>query len=73
MYKWVKVLDKDGNKTKYWNEYVEWSEAPLPHSNCGTSWFPFWACCFPGDKITRNMMHPNPKQAVQFRDYTNDN
>lgn len=67
MYKWLKVLDKDGNPTKFWDEYVEWAEAPLPHKNCGTSWWPFWGCCLSNKQIAENMCRPNPKQVVDFR------
>lgn len=66
MYKWLKVIDKDGNTTKYWDEYVEWADAPLPHSNCGTSWWPFWGCCLSDRQVMDIMVMPNPKQAVNF-------
>ncbi len=68
MYKWLKVLDKDGNKTKHWNEYEAWCEAPLPHRNLGTSWWPFWGWFLSGKEIASNMIRPNPKQVVNFRD-----
>lgn len=66
MYKWVKVLDKDGNKTKHWKEWEEWTTGPLPHKNCGTSWFPLWPICLSGKKKLENMIRPNKKQVVRF-------
>jgi len=66
MYKWLKVLDKDGNKTQHWDEYVAWTDRPLPHENCGTSWFPFWSCCLSNRQINENMIMPNKKQIVRF-------
>ena len=67
MYKWLKVLDKEGNKTKHWDEYKAWCEAPLPHRNFGTSWFPFWGLFLSGKQVRENMSMPNPKQVVNFR------
>lgn len=67
MYKWLKVLDKDGKQTKHWKEYVDWSNAPLPNQNCGTSWFPCWSCCLPRKKALENMVYPNKTQIVNFK------
>jgi hypothetical protein len=67
MYKWLKVIDKDGNTTKFWPEYVEWAEGPLPHSNCGTSWFPCWGCCLSPMQVKENMITPNKTQIVKLR------
>lgn len=67
MYKWLKVLDKDCNKTEHWDDYVQWSTAPLPHSNCGTSWFPCWPACLSKKKVLENMTYPNRNQIVKFK------
>ena len=37
IYKWLKVIDKDGEPTEHWTEYVKWSKDPLPYRNCGVS------------------------------------
>jgi len=67
MYKWHKVLDKDGKPTKYWNDYVKWAESPLPHRNCGTSWFPCWSAFIDGEKRYQNMIRPNKDQIITFK------
>lgn len=64
VYKWVKVLDKDCNKTEHWNDYEEYTNAPLPHTNCGTSWLPCWPICLPANKARTNMTYPNKTQIV---------
>jgi len=69
MYKWLKVLDKDGNKTEFWDEYVEWSNKPLPHRNCGTSWLPCWPMCFSQRQVNENMIVPNKQQIVRFKSH----
>merc|ERR1719223_1461358 len=59
MYQWLKVLDKDGEPTKYWPDYCQWVEDPLPH-NAGifTNWFPSWALCLKNKEIAENMCRP---------------
>lgn len=66
MYKWIKVIDKDGNKTEHWDEYVDWANKPLPHRNCGASWFPCWPCCLSDREKTENMILSNDKQVIRF-------
>mmetsp|Transcript_11435 Transcript_11435/g.21389 ORF Transcript_11435/g.21389 Transcript_11435/m.21389 type:complete len:311 (+) Transcript_11435:232-1164(+) len=67
MYKWLKVLDKDGNKTEHWDEWKKWVDEPLPHENCGSTWFPCWACCLSNTELTDNMVRPNRRQVVRFK------
>ena len=68
MYQWLKVLDKDGEPTEHWQEYVKWSKDRLPHSNCGTSWCTCWGCCLSKTQTFENMSRPNPKQIIMFRE-----
>jgi len=67
MYAWVKVLDKHGAPTKHWAEYERWAKGPLPHENCGTSWFPCWGLNLSASQAYENMTRPNRKQIVWFR------
>lgn len=68
MYKWLKVIDKDGTPTEHWGEYVKWSKEKLPHSNCGTSWCTCWGCGLSNKQKFDIMTRPNPKQIVMFRE-----
>lgn len=69
MYQWLKVLDKDGEPTEHWEEYVKWSKDPLPHRNCCEPWFPFWPCCgFTNQQKFEDMTRPNVKQNIIFRE-----
>lgn len=68
MYQWLKVLDKDGNPTEHWGDYVKWTKDPLPHTNCCESWNPLWGCCLSTKQKYENMCRPNPKQIVMFRE-----
>jgi hypothetical protein len=68
MYQWLKVIDKDGEPTEHWSEYIRWSKDKLPHSNCGTSWFPCWGCCLSNKEKYDNMIRPNSTQIVMFRE-----
>ena len=65
--RWLKVLDKDGNKTEFWDEYVAQSNGPLPHKNCGTSWLPCWPICLSQKQVNANMIVPNKQQIVRFK------
>mmetsp|Transcript_9269 Transcript_9269/g.14012 ORF Transcript_9269/g.14012 Transcript_9269/m.14012 type:complete len:301 (-) Transcript_9269:262-1164(-) len=67
MYKWLKVIDKDGNTTEFWDDYVAQSNGPLPHRNCGTSWLPCWPICLSKKQVNANMIVPNKKQIVSFK------
>lgn len=67
MYKWLKVLDKDGEPTKYWDDYVSWVKEPLPHRNIFANWWPSWALFLKKKQIAENMCRPNSKQVVNFR------
>jgi len=67
MYKWLKVLDKDGNKTMHWEEWETLATDPLPNKNCGASWFPLWPCCLGMEKSLENMVRPNKKQIIRFK------
>lgn len=68
MYKWLKVLDKDGNPTEHWEDYVSWAKAPLPNRNCCEPCITTWGCCLSNKQIFENMITPNPKQLVMFRE-----
>lgn len=72
MYKWLKVVDKDGNPTEHWEEWLEWVDEPLPYQGCGCGDYksfcwPFWACCLSGKEVSYNMARPNKTQVVNFR------
>jgi len=68
MYKWLKVIDKDGNPTEHWDNYKEWSHAPLPNDACcGLHFIPCWGCCLSGNEMLENMTYPSPKQVVNLR------
>lgn len=57
MYKWVKVLDKDGNETEHWKDWIERAYAPLPNRGC----------CLSNDKVLENMVYQNKKQVVKVK------
>jgi len=67
MYKWIKVIDGDGNKTEHWDEWVESSKKPLPHRNCCEPWFPLWSCCLGKREVVENMFSANKKQVIRFK------
>ncbi len=56
--RWLKVLDKDGNKTEHWNDWVERTNASLPNPGC---------CCLSNEEILENMVYPNKSQVVRFK------
>jgi hypothetical protein len=74
MYKWLKVLDKDGNPTQYYEEYVKMSKQQLPnnttciHCCCCSYCWPMCGGCVSGVQIKENMAYPNPTQIVMLRD-----
>lgn len=68
MYKWLKVLDKDGNPTEHWDEYEQWTNNPLPNTNCCDPWCMCWGCGLSRPERFENMCRPNPKQIVMFRE-----
>lgn len=57
MYKWVKILDKDGNETEHWNDWKDRVNSPLPNKGC---------CLSSGEKY-ENMVYPNATQVVRFK------
>jgi hypothetical protein len=68
MYQWLKVLDKNGEPTEHWSEYVKWSMDPLPHRNGCEPCCTCWPVGLKQPEIFQNMCRPNPKQIVMFRD-----
>lgn len=68
MYKWLKVIDKDGAPTEHWGEFVKWSKDPLPHTNCCESWCTCWGACLSNKETFEAMSKPNPKQIIMFRE-----
>lgn len=68
MYKWLKVIDKDGATTQHWNEYVEWTNKPTPHENCCAPACPIWPLfsCLSKKQVGDIMRLPNKKQIVRF-------
>ena len=66
MYKWLKVLDKDGNPTEHWEEYKEWLNSPVPNKGCQLPCTPF-ICGLSNTEKNENMVRPNPKQIVRLR------
>jgi len=74
MYKWLKVIDKDGKTTKHWDEYVEWSNKPTPHLKCCAPYLPCWPglSCISPQKIAEIMVLPNKKQIVRLKNGEDD-
>jgi len=70
MYQWLKVLDKNGEPTEHWAEYVKWSKDPLPYRNCCEPWCTIWPIfnCCKQTEVFENMCRPNPKQIIMLRE-----
>jgi hypothetical protein len=70
-YKWFKVMDGDGNTTKHYDEFVDWTKRDLPHGGCGcgdytSCLFPCWGSCLSQEEIHDNMIMPNKSQVANF-------